>query len=179
VHWRSTAKTGRLLVRHNVDTSQPYTVVIFDQRPGSYTEVSFEEAVDVVASVVSASAENKAPVELRLTDGTVVGGSRLREPTPIIDHLTGVEADRAGSLQAQLLLERRGRGGTSLVVVTGVLDPADLPYVAALRRRFDLLVLISIARDLQTPIDFPGVRVIVARNADEACEAWNHVGART
>jgi uncharacterized protein (DUF58 family) len=176
VHWRSSAKTGRLLVRHNVDTSQPYTVVIFDQRPHVYTEASFEEAVDVVASVVTTSAADKAPVELRLTDGTVVGGARLREPAPIIDHLTGVQADPRGSLQAQLLLERRGRGGTSLVVVTGVLDAADLPFVAALRRRFDLLVLISVDPELKAPIDFPGVRLIVARDANEACEAWNLTG---
>jgi uncharacterized protein (DUF58 family) len=176
VHWRSSAKTGRLLVRHNVDTSQPYTVVIFDLRPSKYTAASFEEAVDVVASVIVTSAVDKAPVELRLTDGTVIGGSRLREPTPIVDHLTGVTANPTGSLRAQLLLERRGRGGTSLVVVTGVLDEGDLPYVAALRRRFDRLVLISINPELTAPIDFPGVRVIVARNADEACDAWNHVG---
>jgi uncharacterized protein (DUF58 family) len=176
VHWRSSAKTGKLLVRHNVDTSQPYTVVIFDLRPNRYTEASFEEAVDVAASVVTACGADKAPVELRLTDGTVVGGSRLRDPTPIVDHLTGVQADPRGSLQAQLLLERRGRGGTSLVVVTGVLDTDDLAYVAALRRRFDLLVLISLDPELKPPIDFPGVRVIVARSADEACEAWNLTG---
>ena len=42
VHWRSSARAGRLLVKHNVDTSQPYTVVIFDQRPSLYTEESFE-----------------------------------------------------------------------------------------------------------------------------------------
>jgi uncharacterized protein (DUF58 family) len=179
VHWRSSARTGKLVVRHNVDTSQPYTVVIFDQRPRLYTETTFEEAVDVVASIVAASAIDKAPVELRLTDGTVVGGSRLREPTPIIDHLTGVEPDPSGSLQAQLLLERRGRGGTSLIVVTGVLDTADLPYIAALRRRFDLLVLISIDVDLKPSSDFPGVRVMIARNAEDACEAWNHLGAHT
>jgi uncharacterized protein (DUF58 family) len=33
VHWRSSAHAGTLLVKHNVDTSQPYTVVVFDQRP--------------------------------------------------------------------------------------------------------------------------------------------------
>jgi len=176
VHWRSSARTGKLVVRHNVDTSQPYTVVIFDQRPTKYTESSFEEAVDVVASVISASAVNKAPVELRLTDGAVVGGARVRDSTPLIDHLTGVSSSPNGSLKAQLLLQRRGRGGTSLVVVTGVLDTDDLAYLAALRRRFDLLVLISIDRELKPPIDFAGVRVIVARDADEACVAWNLVG---
>jgi uncharacterized protein (DUF58 family) len=173
VHWRSSARAGRLLVKHNVDTSQPYSVVIFDQRPSLYTEESFEQAVDVVASVLVASAVNKAPVELRLTDGTVIGGARVREVTPLIDFMTGVKADPNGSLQPHLVTLRRTRGGTSLVVVTGEFDPADLPYVASLRRRFDRLVVISVDTEMRPPIDFPGVRVIIGKDADEICAAWN------
>ncbi len=175
VHWRSSAKAGTLLVKHNVDTSQPYTVVVFDQRPNLYTESSFEEAVDVAASVVVASAHKKAPVELRLTSGAVLGGPRVREVTPLIDHLTGIEADPAGSLQTQLLALRRTKGATSLVIITGALDPADLRFVAALRRRFDRLVVIAIDDAPSGPVDFPGVRVIVARDADAVCTAWNHL----
>ncbi|MDT4904497.1 MAG: hypothetical protein QOH52_2513 [Pseudonocardiales bacterium] len=173
VHWRSSARAGKLVVKHNVDTSQPYTVVIFDQRPNLYTEESFESAVDVAASVVVASGVNKAPVELLLTDGTVLGGPRVRNSTPLVDHLTGVQANPAGSLKAQLLPLRRSRGGTSLVVITGALDVADLPYVAGLRRRFDRLVMISIDSEQQPVPNFPGVRLIVARDADDVCAAWN------
>ncbi|MCU1656023.1 MAG: hypothetical protein JWO57_679 [Pseudonocardiales bacterium] len=173
VHWRSSARTGKLVVRHNVDTSQPYSVVVLDQRPGRYTAAAFESAVDVAASVLVASAANKAPVELRLTDGTAVGGPRLRDVTPLIDHLTGVRPGSAGSLQAELLKLRRARGGTSLVVVTGVLDPADLPYVAALRRRFERLVVVSVDVDESPGARFPGVWVITAVDADQACAAWN------
>jgi uncharacterized protein (DUF58 family) len=176
VHWRSSARTGTLVVRHNVDTSQPYTVVILDLRPNRYTEELFEEAIDITASVVMSSAADKAPVQLRLTDGAALGGSRLRDPTPLIDHLTGVSANPEGSLQAQLLLERRGRGGTSLIVVTGVLDVEDLAAMATLRRRFDQLVLISVDGEGPRPLHFPGVRVLVGRTADEVAEAWNLVG---
>jgi uncharacterized protein (DUF58 family) len=177
VHWRSSARTGRLVVRHNVDTSQPYTVVLLDQRAGRYTAESFEAAVDVAASVLVTSSANKAPVELRLTDRTVIGGPRLRDVTPLIDHLTGVQPDDSGDLKAQLLALRRVRGGTSLVVVTGVLDLDDLPYVAALRRRFDRLVVVSMDTEIDKrtakPIRFPGVRVIIAADADEARALWN------
>ena len=173
VHWRSSARAGRLMVKHNVDTSQPFTVVIFDQRPHLYTEESFEQAVDVAASALVASGVNKAPVELRLTDGTVLGGARVRDVTPLIDYMTGVKANPEGSLQPHLITLRRTRGGTTLVVVTGELDEADLPYVAALRRRFDRLVVISVDPEPRPPIDFPGVRVIVGKDADEVCAAWN------
>lgn len=176
VHWRTSAKAGTLLVRHNVDTSQPYTVVVFDQRPNLYTEESFESAVDIAASVVVAANRDRAPVELRLTDGTILGGPREREATPLIDHLTGVGADPDGSLRVELLALRRTRGGTSLVVVTGRLDPDDLPYVTALRRRYDRLVVISVDEDAQPLPDFAGVRVISAGSADDACTAWNLQG---
>jgi uncharacterized protein (DUF58 family) len=178
VHWRSSARTGTLVVKHNVDTSQPYTVVLFDQRPRRYTEATFEQAVDVTASVVVALGANKAPLELRLTGGTVLGGSRVRDVTPLVDHLTGVQSDPAGSLRDGLIALRRGHGGTSLVVVTGRADQADLPYLAALRRRFDRLVLVSIDTEHQALPDFPGVRVIQARDADEVQSAWN-LGAHT
>jgi uncharacterized protein (DUF58 family) len=173
VHWRSSARAGRLLVKHNVDTSQPYTVVIFDQRPSLYTEESFEQAVDVVASVLVATAVNKAPVELRLTNGTVIGGPRVRDVTPLIDYMTGVQAEPGGSLKAHLLAMRRARGGTSLVVVTGELDTDDLPFVAGLRRRFDRLVVISVDTERHAHIDSPGVRLIIGKDADEVSAAWN------
>lgn len=173
VHWRSSAHAGRLLVKHNVDTSQPYSVVIFDQRPTRYTEESFEQAIDVAASVLVACGADKAPVELRLTDGTLIGGPRLRAVTPLIDHLTGMQSDPAGSLQAQVLPLRRARGGTTLVVITGELDQADLPYVAALRRRFDRLVVLSVDPERRVPVDFPGLRVIVGVDADEVRAGWN------
>ncbi|HEX2904979.1 MAG TPA: DUF58 domain-containing protein [Jatrophihabitans sp.] len=177
VHWRSSARTGKLVVKHNVDTSQPYTVVVLDLRQDRYTHEAFEHAVDVAASVLVSASANKAPVELRLTDGTVIGGPRVRDVTPLIDHLTGVQAmqavDGQASLQAELLRLRRARGGTALVVVTGVADAADLPYLAALRRRFERLVLIGIDPGDAGPMRFPGVRVISAVDADAAAAAWN------
>jgi uncharacterized protein (DUF58 family) len=173
VHWRSSAHAGRLLVKHNVDTSQPFTVVVFDQRPGRYTAESFEQAVDVVASVLVACGTNKAPVELRFTDGTVLGGRRVREVAPLIDHLTGLGPEPTGSLQAQLVALRGARGGTSLVVVTGALDGTELSLVAALRRRFDRLVVASLDSRRPSQPDFPGVRVVVGADADAVCAGWN------
>jgi uncharacterized protein (DUF58 family) len=173
VHWRSSAHAGQLLVKHNVDTAQPYTVVVFDLRPNRYTAASFEQAVDVTASVIVSAARDKAPAELRCTDGTVIGGPQSRVVTPLIDFLTGVQATPNGSLQQELLGLRHARDGTELVVVTGALDRADLPAVAALRRRFDQLVVVSIDGETGDPVNFPGVRVIAAPDADAACTAWN------
>ena len=173
VHWRSSARAGRLLVKHNVDTAQPYTVVLLDARPSLYTEEAFEQAVDVAASVVSAAAANKSPVELRTTEGSVLGGPRLRSATPLLDHLTGIEADADGDLRAELARLRGSRGGSSLVVITGEIDRGDLPYVAALRRRYDRLVVVSVDPQRGRVPRFPGLRIIVGADADEVALAWN------
>ena len=178
VHWRSSARAGKLLVRHNVDTSQPYTVVLFDHRPSLYTEAGFEQAVDIAASVVSSAAVNKSPVELRTTDGTVVGGPKLRDATPLIDFLTGIEPVADGDLRTELTRLRRSRGGTSLVVITGEIDTSDLPRITALRRRYDRLVVVSIDPERRPVPRFPGLRIIVGADADQVALAWNFPNSR-
>jgi hypothetical protein len=42
-----------------------------------------------------------------------------------------------------------------------------------LRRRFDRLVVVSIDLEGSTPLDFPGVRVIIGKDADAVRAAWN------
>jgi uncharacterized protein (DUF58 family) len=173
IHWKSTARTGRLTVRHNVDTSQPYTVVLLDLRPSAYSAETFETAVDVAASAVACAAVGKSPVQLRTTNQSQVGGPNQREPAELLDYLTGVVPDPKGSIGEDLLLLRRERGGTGLVVVTGALDPTDLPAVAGLRQRFQRLVVVSITTEPTEAPQFPGVKVITAVDGEQACEAWN------
>ena len=178
VHWPSTAKTGTLMVRHNVDTAQPFTVVLLDLDPLKYSEDTFEEAVDVAASAVTSLSRGKAPVQLRATNREQIGGPSQSDPWPLIDFLTEVKPTTAGSLEGELVLLRRDRGGTALVVVTGVLDPAVLPAIAALRRRFDRVIAVSIAgARVQVPMH-PGLTVVAASSADELARTWNTRVAR-
>ena len=110
VHWPSTARVGKLVVRHNVDTAQPYTVVLADLQPERYSAETFEEAVDVTASLVMSMSAGQAPVQLRLTNGDRLGGPSHRDPTPLIDYLTEVQPEPDGSLEAQLVLLQKGPG---------------------------------------------------------------------
>lgn len=173
VHWPSTAHTGRLMVRHNVDTAQPYTVVVLDLDTSAYTEETFEEAVDVAASVVASMGGGMAPVQLRTTSGERIGGPGQREPSPLIDYLTRVRQADAGSLRSELVLLRRDRGGTALVVVTGTLAAENLPVVAALRRRFDRVVVLSLSPERGPLPVHPGMTVVAAETADELARTWN------
>jgi uncharacterized protein (DUF58 family) len=178
IHWPSTARLGHLVVRHNVDTAQPYTVVLLDLDPARYSAETFEEAVDTAASVVTSLSVGKAPVQLRTTAGERLGGAAYRDPAAIVDFLTEIRPTTAGSLQSELVLLRRDRGGTALIVVTGRVDQFVLPRISALRRRFDRVIVVSLVdRPGRVPAH-PGLIVMEAANADEAARRWNTVVAR-
>jgi uncharacterized protein (DUF58 family) len=172
VHWASTARLGKLVVRQYVDTAQPYTVVLVDLRPEVYSPETFEEAIDVTASVVTSMAAGEAPVQLRTTTGERMGGTRKSDPTALVDYLTDLAASTEGSLLGELLALRRERGGNALVVVTGAVQLDALPEVAALRRRFDQVIAVSLVpRPTPAPV-YPGLTVLVGTNADDLARAW-------
>ena len=107
-----------------------------------------------------------------------MGGPSYRDPGPLIDYLTEVRADSNGSLRSQLVLLRRDRGGTALVVVMGKIDPDALPMIAALRRRFDRVVVVSmVGQSTRVPVH-PGLTIVEASSADELVQRWNTAVAR-
>jgi uncharacterized protein (DUF58 family) len=178
IHWPSTAKAGKLVVRHNVDTAQPYTVVLTDLNPDGYSAETFEEAIDVTASILVSMSAGKAPVQVRTSTGDRLGGPSYRDPGPLVDYLTEVRAEPHGSLKSQLVLLRRDRGGTALIVVMGKIDLDTLPMIAALRRRFDRVVVVSmVGHSSRVPVH-PGLTIVEASTADELVHRWNTAVAR-
>jgi uncharacterized protein (DUF58 family) len=173
VHWPSTARAGRLVVRHLVDTAQPRSVVVLDVSPLSYQEETFEEAVDVAASITVAMSVGRAPVELRTTAGLRAGGSGGADRSNVLEHLTDVAITEDGSLGGELATLRSGRGGSSLIVVTGTTDPQTLPSVSSMKRRFHRVVLVSVSKTLQRWPVLPGVTVVAGGDADEVSRRWN------
>ena len=178
VHWPSTARLGKLVVRHYVDTAQPYAVVLVDLRPEVYSWESFEEAMDVTASIVTSLSAGEAPVQLRTTTGERLGGAGHTDPTTLVDYLTDLAPSPAGSLSAQLLALRRERGGNALIVVTGVIKLVTLPEVGALRRRFEHLIIASLVPRAAPAPMYPGVTVLVAASANELARSWEAQVAR-
>ncbi|NSC24700.1 DUF58 domain-containing protein, partial [Streptomyces albus subsp. chlorinus] len=89
VHWRSSARTGTLMVKQLVDVSLPHTTVVLDTRSAAYrTEDDFELAVDCAASVAFAAARSNFPVDV------------LSESGPVL------RTDGAGGSDAEALLDR-------------------------------------------------------------------------
>ena len=99
-------------------------------------------------------------------------GEHARQPFFSMEFCPG------GSLDGQLILLRRDRGGSALIVVTGRLEPASIPMIAALRRRFDRVILTTlVARPPRMPV-YPGLTMVAAASAPELALAWNTGVAR-
>jgi uncharacterized protein (DUF58 family) len=93
IHWRSSAKAGRLLVRQFLDTRRSHLTVVLDPHPASYTggEDDAETAISVAASLVKRA-------HLDEQDFTVVsrGASASRTSASLaLDQLARVELGRA------------------------------------------------------------------------------------
>lgn len=144
IHWKSSARTGTLMVREHVDTSQPSTVVVLDARAARYEPEAFEEAVDVAASVVAASQARGFPVRLVTTSGAshhVRAGQRGQD---LHDALTTVALDDGGDLATAAAAVLRGREHDVLCVVSGRVDDGDLAAVTAMARGFASPSLVTV-----------------------------------
>jgi uncharacterized protein (DUF58 family) len=171
IHWRSTARTGTLMVKELTDVNLPSTVTLLDTRPGSYEgDDEFELAVDVAASVACSVARERFPVRLLTGTGELLhgrGGPGGAEE--VLDRLAVVERD-AGAEAPLPALRRAGSGGT-LVLVSGTF--AALADAAAVRRRFDLVVFVRVGDAVDgRPPAAAGVHVIEAGDLDELVAAW-------
>jgi uncharacterized protein (DUF58 family) len=159
VHWRSTARTGTLMVRQMVDVSLPHTTIVLDTRPAAYPAEApteeypragepFELAVDTAASIAVAAAGSNFPVNLVTGGGHLIAteGSANDSGT-LLDRLAIVTPTPDGSLAQAFDAVAHGRPGGSLIVVTGVGDASGLGRVSTVRRRFERIVLVRVGRD--------------------------------
>ncbi|WTW97650.1 DUF58 domain-containing protein [Streptomycetaceae bacterium NBC_01309] len=150
VHWRATARTGRLMVRQMADVSLPVTTVLLDCRAGAYLgrspDADFELAVDVAASLGSAAAVHNFPLRVRTgTGGAGLGGASGRgvDAAALLAFLTDVRlsdgdaADPIGEL-------RREPGQGVLALVTGQADPAAGRRLAAAARDYEHVVVVRV-----------------------------------
>lgn len=147
IHWRSSARTGTLMMREHVDTSLPSTVVVLDTRAASYaasTADGFEEAVDVAASVVAASQDHGFPVQLVTTGGMVFVVRAGHRGENVREFLATVQPDETGDMQRVAFEVHRGRNHDAIVVVTGDAQPADLSATTLMTRTFAAAALATV-----------------------------------
>ncbi len=161
LHWRSTAKTGVLMVREYTDPALAGFTVVLDTRVGALSPAAFEDAVEVATSLLYAGAQAGQRCRLITSAGTNVATDHgLPGAQALLDELCLVTQDASGPLVPAELATRRPSG--SLVVVTG--PGTDLGHAAVWRP--DTVFRLGAAGP-------PGGGVIPAENAEAAAATWN------
>ena len=126
VHWRSTARTGTLMIRQFEQTRRSHLVVVLSTRAEDYADADeFELAVSIVASVaVSAAREEKAVTVL-----TQEGALSAQTPTRLMDSLSAVELKEGVATLDALAraVAQEARNASVVVLVAGTpLAPAEV-----------------------------------------------------
>jgi len=174
VHWRSTARTGTLMVRHNVVPNEPTMVVVLDTSAAPYTDDFFEDAVRVAASLAVAGRTHGFPVQLWTTGGErVTAGRGAASADEALDLLAGVRpsADDAGL--AALTGLSSSAAGVALGVVTGQPPPEQLGVVTTVRPRYSMVSVVQVGERFGRPAaPLTGAMVINVRTSDEFAAVW-------
>jgi uncharacterized protein (DUF58 family) len=120
IHWPTTAKAGRMMVREFVDPRRPTFTIVLITNAGDYLNDGFEEAVDVAASLVSHVLANDVDVLLRTTDPHHAGPNKpLRSEREALDLLALVQpTDQLTTLPISRLLAN-ARQRSSVIAVGG------------------------------------------------------------
>ncbi|REE94998.1 DUF58 domain-containing protein [Thermomonospora umbrina] len=169
VHWKSTARTGTLMVRQLVDASLPTTTVVIESRPEAWPDGDdFELAVDAAASVAVGACNANFPVRI-LTGSGVVADTRggPEDAEAVLDRLTAVTPAEGPQTPADVV--RRVRPGGSLVVVAP--GDTDLSRIATVRGRFDRVAVLRVRPRGPAAVP-PGLTVLDFGDLDELAGAW-------
>jgi uncharacterized protein (DUF58 family) len=168
VHWRSSAKVGQLMVREQLDTSEPTIIVLLDDRAAAHPDPeTFESACEAAASIVAAAVREDLPVMLHLVSGVTTG--------PYLDVLTEA-ALQPGDLTQKLRHLRTRRLGDTLVFLTGPGGRADLGAVSALRGPYPVVMAGLFGDRDGAPVSGgDGLIVIEAEDGLQFAGAWDGV----
>ena len=174
VHWKTSARTDQLLVRHNIDVHRPRTCVVLDTKASQYKGDAFEDAVRVAASIVVAAIRRRFPYLVRTTDG-----ASIQEPAPMLAVLDFFAAlsltdEPASSLGGAAFEATRGNAGLSCAVVTGRAAVEDLQALGPLRTRFEQMSIIRVGTGEGAEVhELSGATLINTATSGHFAQAWN------
>ncbi len=204
VHWRSTARAGKLMVRREERPWQSSATLLLDTRaaghrgdgPGS----SFEWAVSAAASIGVHLGRVGYTLRLLTDTGLVQQGVDFAEEGVLLDHLAEVGYTHRTDLHGAVNALRGGDGGYgTLIAVLGTISVPDARALVAARaaRDTNIAILVDAATwvgtlprlpagsggsDIHQVAEFllrSGWRVIRAEHGSLLTELWPQVGERT
>lgn len=174
IHWMSTARANKPMVRHYVDNRRPQLLVVVDDRSRVLADDRFEVAMEITASLAVSSLLHQEPLAIWTTGGPTLGRSRPGARDDVLDRLAALSPVDTGDPTAAVLTGIRTETGTSAVVlVTGGVPAADLVLVASQARRHARVVIVRVwpAGEVEAGT-VPGARVIDVDDLDGFRRVW-------
>ena len=196
VHWRSTARTGSLMVRQEEQPWEAGALVLLDTRriahttsapggPHDSSSSSLEWAVQAAASIAAHLARTDRRVRLLAgrTDVSFTGGAT----GAMLDALAAVRHDRDGVLVPAAV---HRDAAPVVVAVLGATDARDDHAIARLRGSAATGVALVLdtstwssadrgvrsRQELAAPLLAAGWRVAVVGRGDDVADAWDRAG---
>ncbi|MBW8803063.1 MAG: hypothetical protein AUG49_13225 [Catenulispora sp. 13_1_20CM_3_70_7] len=145
VHWRSTARTGELMVRREEQVWQSRATILLDTRAiahrGDGPASSFEWAVSAAASIAIHMARRGYAVRLLTETGQAVTAAAHDSSAAVgldfegmlLDALAVVEMSNAATLSGANAMLRQGGGDSLVLAVLGDLSGDDASELARVR----------------------------------------------
>lgn len=208
IHWPSTAKRNKLMIRQEETPWHMRSTILIDDRRSAHggegTQSSFEYAVEGAASVVDLY--HRSGYAFRLAgshDDGIASGKGSNHYNRCLDllamvRLRGRRSEQDDSLLTRLSeIEARGGGEETLVVLTGTLDASTANALARCRRLYKQIVVASWPAhrfgsastksrwagesevvDLTAVLARAGVRVLVMGPGERLSQAWSSTSSR-
>lgn len=177
IHWRSSARSGKMMVRHNVDTHQPRSLVILDTRATSHTVASFEDAVRAAASIAVASISRGFDFRLLTTDGVEL--NHMMPASSIMDRLAEVGLSFRGSFESVFEQLMADLGGVSLTLLTGTVPQSELASLNRFHRRFEVITIAQFGEQgTERDRGVPNAILLSASTSEDFARSWNQTSRR-
>lgn len=128
VHWASTARYGRLIVRQFEETHRSHHMVLLDTRIVSWDRRAFETAVSVAASLAIAGSGEARTVSMHTADEWIPTGTPMAMLDALSEMETSIRSDFAGVVR-RCVMERGAISVLSIVVGQSV-DDAEAARLA-------------------------------------------------
>lgn len=176
VHWRSTARTGTLMIRDYVDNRRPVQHIILDGSDASYQGGGdFELAVEVVASIGVSALLAGQPISIAQGREPIASSRLTPSPDAMLDVLAGVESTPTPTTPEEIARSvHRATGASILVLVTGpVRSETLLRLLAPVRRVPRIAVVRCWEGEVREPEVLPRAKLIDIADLGTFRVAWN------
>jgi uncharacterized protein (DUF58 family) len=178
VHWRSTARTGELMLRQDEMPWEARSTILLDTRPSTHHGESFERAVEIAASLATAMCRGRRQVRFLTTGGVDIQSSGVDHYPQIMEYLAGASVETFVRWD-QVMQGLRRRGDGPLVAVVADTNRSDLVALGGLRPRLGLILLVAIRPSAYGELDVmaapavPGAMTITVSSTSPFRTAWN------